>query len=178
MMSEYNVGYLVGCIAGVVCGIILVVLLLRFMNKDGSVKCKFDERQELIRGKGYKFGFHTFVVFMALDICFGEMLEMYADRMVISMTGLCLGILVYAVYAIWNEGYIALNENPKRVMITFALLSVLNIAIAVSSMLHGELLVDGRISFRMMNMICGITLLLIVIVIFAKSICTRSEDAR
>ena len=40
---------LAGVICGVLVGLVLVVIILKWVRGDGSKKCKFDERQELVR---------------------------------------------------------------------------------------------------------------------------------
>ena len=47
-MSNYDAGHVIGVSAGVAIGVLLVIAILKFSKKDGSLKCKYDERQELV----------------------------------------------------------------------------------------------------------------------------------
>lgn len=177
-MSSYSIGYMVGCMAGVIIGIILIAFLFKFTRKDGSVKCKYDERQQLIRGRGFKYGFFTMIVCEALVILFGGILEMFVERNIISFFGICLGVVVYASYSLWNDGYIALNENPKRLMIVFAVLSLMNIVIGISNILNGTLIENGIVSYRAVNLICGVMVLIIFIEMIIKYTSGKDSEER
>ena len=52
-------------------GIILIIIMatLKLSNTDGSSKTKYDERQQVARGKGYTYAFYTAAVF-AIIPCF------------------------------------------------------------------------------------------------------------
>lgn len=125
MRAEYGMGYLWGALVGIIAGVVLAAVLLKLTKKDGSMRCRYDERQEVVRGRGFKYGFFTMLIYFAAETLFGSFLELFADRSVISFIGLCLGVAVYAVYGIWKDAYISLNENPKRVIIVFFVIAAM-----------------------------------------------------
>lgn len=177
MSIKMSVGYVLGIGAGILCGIFVAILIAKMTRKDGSVKCKYDERQEIIRGRGFKYGFYTLLIYFALDIFLEELLERFAEQSVILFIGMCLGLAVYAVYGIWNDGYISLNENPTRVIITFILIAVFNFAVSIMRyLLHGDLCVNGVLTLNGINLVCGLLLLVVVFAMLAKQISRRKED--
>ena len=46
-----------GFAVGITVGVILVMVLLKMSNTDKKIKTEYDERQERIRGKAYKYAF-------------------------------------------------------------------------------------------------------------------------
>lgn len=52
-MGSHEVGYLIGVMVGLVVGLLAAAMFLKFIKKDHSWKCKYDERQELVRGRGF-----------------------------------------------------------------------------------------------------------------------------
>ena len=101
-----------GILCGAVVGLLIVVILLRLMKTDGSSKCKFDERQELVRGKGFQYGFFAIMISNAV-LLFMKAFEisLFSDLQVAMVLSIVIGISVFACYCIWNDGYFALNEK-------------------------------------------------------------------
>ena len=66
-----NESMVLGILCGLLIGGIVVVIILKLTKEDGSVKCKYDERQQLVRGIGFKYGFlccSSIIFFMAWQI--------------------------------------------------------------------------------------------------------------
>lgn len=166
-MGNYSMGYYAGVIFGVLLGVGLIVLLLKASKEDRSIRCRYDERQELVRGKGFKLGFFFLVIYNFLYLLFGDIAETAASRPIILATGTFFAIIVYVSYAIWHDGYVALNENPRRVVAVLASVSVLNFAVGVRNVLHYDLsqeeLMDGKL-----NLLCGGMALAVLILLLAK----------
>ncbi len=166
-----------GIICGVVIGLILVVLLLAVTKTDGTIHCKYDERQEAIRGKAYKYAFFTMLgstFFMML----WKIMEFpnFAEYEVLLFLNLVLGIFVYAAYSIWNEAYFALNENKNRLLISFFVIALVNLLISVNNISHGNILTDGKLNFYSLNLFCAFLCLMIFVVILAKKLKDRKEE--
>lgn len=134
-------------LAGVAFGCCLVLLLLKAAKKGGSIKCKYDERQQLVRGRGFKYGFFGWMAFNGIYIFMDIGLEVQCmDTSMVLLSGMLVGVMVYASYCIWNDGYFSLNENPKRAMAILAAASLLNIACAAYRIQEG-LLENGVLTF-------------------------------
>ena len=164
-----NVEMLIGMICGVAVGLILIGIMLKVTKTDGSMKCKFDERQQMIRGRGFKYAFFTLLIYDVVYGCIDAVMEkQWVDHLTGMFMGICLGVLVYVVYCIWNEGYFSLNQNPKRVLIAFALIAVWNLAIAAKNILRGAMIEGGKLTFASLNLVCGIMILIIFVVTLIK----------
>lgn len=172
----YEEGYMAGKLFGVICGGLVGLLLIVFMKKDGRLRCNYDERQELIRGRGFRYAFDAYIACMVADFLFGEMLERFMVRSVASMLYLCIGVLVVSVHGILNDGYFSLNENPKRVMAVFFGLFLINFAGSLFYIHNGLLIENGRLTERTINLFCAALLLIIFLTILIKNVCAKRQE--
>lgn len=92
------------------------------------------------------------------------------------LLGILFGIFIYVAYCVWHESYFSLNDNPKRVIVVFVLLALLNFGVGYRALRQGVLLEDGMLTVNSFNIFCGIFLLLLFFVMVAKHICKRNEE--
>ena len=160
MSTEERMGIVVGLTVGLATGLLFVALLFRKKVLD----CTFDERQERARGVAFKYGFFTL---MGSIFLYGAS-ELAVGRWCDALTGggLCLaaGILVFSVTCILKDAYLSLRERPRRIMTLFVLLSLYNLSLGALLAAHGELVEDGILTFRAINLVVGIMPLVILIV--------------
>ncbi|MBP3460773.1 MAG: hypothetical protein J6K58_16405 [Lachnospiraceae bacterium] len=167
---------MLGVLCGGLVGVILVVVLLRLTKKDGSIKCKYDERQQAVRGRGFKYGFFTLMFYDLVYAWIDEILgRRYFENSVGMIVGIFLGVLVYVSYCIWHEGYFSLNENPKKVLIVFAVIAIMNFAVFAVQLNRGNVIENGILTFRCVNLLCGIMFLIVFGVLLIKAICNKKE---
>lgn len=173
-----GIAYALGFIFGVlIVSAIVVVIILIATKEDGSIKCKYDERQELIRGRAYKISFYIMLIcnfiYVMLDEVYDKLpieTSLYMALVVI----LCVG--THAWYCIYNGAYIALNENTNRIIVALSLVGLFNIVLGITSLVKGEWVEDGMLTFNCSNMACGCMLLITVLVIIAKRIHDKKEE--
>lgn len=168
---------------GQVCGVVLVcvcviIALLLITKKDGSIKCKFDERQEIVRGRAYKYAFFTMMISEALFIVLNEMADMerYIASSLEMVIAICVGVAVYASYCIWHEGYFALNENPGRLLVVFIILGVMNVVLGGAAWQEGRCFENGVLTIEFSNAVCGVLSLWVSAMVALKWIRDRKED--
>lgn len=173
-----NLAYGLGFIVGVcIFSAIIIIPMLVGITKDKKLKRKYDERQELIRGRGFKIAFYTVMTFNMLYaiamIGFEKLpIEPSAVMMIIPI----MGVGVYAWYCILNDGYFALNERVPQTVIVFSIIAVANLMIGINCLLDGGMIVDGVIKFECMNLVCAIFMLITVFVILIKQHRDKKED--
>lgn len=158
-----------GVICGVLVGLVLVWIILKWVRGDGSSKCKFDERQERVRGTGFKYAFFTLLIYDGAYALMGMLLEkMPFDNTTGMFIGICVSVFVYAAYCIWHDGYLALNEKPVRVMIGFTLIGIFNLILGIHNIIAGAVLVDGQFTFHSTNLLCALLFIGIGVVYLLK----------
>lgn len=166
----------IGFLTGIILGCCFLVLFLKVTKKDGSIKCKFDERQQLVRGRGFKYGFFGYIIFNAACIVTDISLEKwFMDMSMTLLCGMLVGVAIYGSYSIWNDGYFSLNENPKRIVPLLAVITMLNMLCAAYR-IHNGLLENGKLTFlNGCNLFTGTTCLFLLLVLLVKRGCDHRK---
>ncbi len=169
----WSLGFFVGLL---VSGI-LFIILFKIVKKDSFIRCRYDERQQLVRGRGFKYGFFGCMIFGMIYILSDVGLKMqYMDTSMAVFLCIMIGAVIYVVYSIWNEAYFSLNENPKRITLLLTAVGVLNIVCSIYR-IHEGLFENGVLTFiNGSNLICGICILIILVVLIIKN-CSDQRKA-
>lgn len=178
MSTEYVAGFIVGFV--LVFAVILIVKKLIRKHVGGVVngKCSYDERQEIVRGKAFKYGFFSMMICNIILGLGPDILETELP-MVNSITmflGVAVGVIVFATYAIWNEGYFGLNERPKGMLMLFAFIAAINAFTSIMNGLDGNLVADGILQMGFLSVICSVMFVIVFGVVLIKSIVRKNED--
>lgn len=165
-----------GFLTGIIAGCVLLLLFIRLSKRNGAGKCNFDERQQIVRGRGFKYGFFAWLIFDAICIVTDIGLEeRFMDMSLTLLCGMLVGLAVYASYCIWNDGYVSFNQSPKRIMAILAAGGVLNLVCAVYRFQQG-MLENGKLTFlNGSNLLVAVTALFLLAVFIAKQ-CTDRRD--
>ena len=171
MSVQYRWGLLCGVAAGVLVGLLLVALI----KHKKVIDFHFDERQELARGKAFQYAFLTLAALALIYAALDTILVLPVDTMAGVFFCLCLAMVVFAVIYIRKEAYLSLYEKPGKVMTLFGLLAALNIGIGAMYCLQGDMVQNGVLSFRAVNPMTGVTLL-IIMAVYALHLMGRGEE--
>lgn len=167
----------IAILCGIAASILFAIFTLALTKTDNNVKCKFDERQEFIRGKGFKYGFFSMLICNALFVCM-ELAEipLFAEFEVLILIGSAIGIGFWVVYCIWNEGYFALNEDKKKLMILFAVIAIMNFIVGGIQLARGNVIQNGKLTYYSTNFICGFLFIVIFLTMLLKKVCRDGKD--
>jgi hypothetical protein len=137
---------------------------------------KYDERQELEQGRGFRYAFYTMLAFVGLVFCF-QMAELIPGHIAALLYGcsVFLGCAVYCIYCIWHDCYFALNQKTGAVLIVLGLIAALNLFLGISSIIDGSLIENGRLTFRSMNLLCGALFLVVFAALLMKKLWSGKE---
>ena len=111
----------------------LIFILVNFIISGGKMdKFRFDERQEALRGKGSRMAFLAMMFYM-IWIYMIDALGLVSEEFdtLLYMAGIILGVVIYAVYAIWHDCYFALNESKKSRIWIMVVVGVSNLIIGI-----------------------------------------------
>ncbi|MCQ2081060.1 MAG: hypothetical protein MJZ11_05335 [Lachnospiraceae bacterium] len=176
MSNEIMLGRSVGIAAGFMIGLILAAIIFKFANKDKKMKSQYDERQELVRGKGYKFAFWTFsvceAVFMIIDMAFPNIVPLFFA----AFASIMIAGIVLALYCIFKGAYWGMNNNRKRYIAVFIAAGLINFMSAIMAIVNGEMVVDGKLEPPSINLMCGIMLVIIGVAIAIDSFRNKKES--
>lgn len=138
-MDEYKLGFIVGIIAGCILLAVFGAITRTKRRKDGKMRCEFDERQEIVRGRGFKYGFFALLLTNLVSGFYFELSEtVVTDAFTFCVFTCCVGICVYVVYCIWNDAYFALNEKRNRLLAVFIFTFALNLLCGIRNLLTDE----------------------------------------
>lgn len=170
-------GRIIGVALGLVLGIILCLVVFVTANKNGKIKTEYDERQNEIRGKGFKYAFFTALVMLGIFACL-DVTEIYLpiSQATIYMFIVATSVGVDAVYNILNDGYWGLNNDKKKYEIFMAIIGLFNLGWSLFMYVDGRLIVDGVLSFAAINLICGILFLVLFVAMFIKSFSSKDDE--
>lgn len=185
--TEYTIGlesasatsllFKIALIVGVVIGLLVVVIILAVTKTGDDTKNQFDERQELVRGKGFQYGFFAIMISNAV-LLFMKAFEisLFSDLQVAMALSIVIGISVFACYCIWNDGYFALNEKRTGLLISFGCCGLLNVLITIGHIKDGAIIENGAFTFRSTNLFCALLFFVIFIALLAKHIKDGKEE--
>lgn len=122
-MDSYSLGVIVG-FAFIVAMFVLSLVLKKKYHKGDEY---YDERQILVRGKGYKISFMTVVVINVLYSLFlyGITKEFVSSQFVI-LASAYIGIVVYTLYCIFNDAYLQVGQKYKSWVIILLVVTIGN----------------------------------------------------
>ena len=168
----------IGAITGFVIGLLICIVIFKVCNRNGKMKSEYDERQEAIRGRGYKYGFYTGLLYMAfLTLWPLTDIELPISDTVRAFVGIMLSASVMCVYSIWNDAYWGINNNITRYIVVFILATAINILVAGRAISVGIMIEDGIVQAPAINLLCSIMFLIIAGVLFAKKYIINKEDS-
>lgn len=163
-------------------GIFVLVVLLSRKNrrKKGGV---YDERQELIRGKGYALGFWVMLIYyLSYWFSLYNVHEDIANKLIeygytFVFIGLFLGLTSTIVYSILNDAYFTAKQKPKSglfvslfMALTYSVILVIEFRDGVT---FGELLKSPKVIFLL-----GVCLFIVTaIATIIKMLRSRKEEA-
>ncbi|MBQ7360136.1 MAG: hypothetical protein IJW63_08580 [Lachnospiraceae bacterium] len=165
----------IAVVFGILLGFCFVAIILTLAVK-GDEKVRYDERQELVRGRGFKYAFVGFVTYNIIVYVLDLMqIDLYMSIGVSALASTLVGITIYAVYCIWNEGYFALNHRRGVVLATIGIGGWINIVIGAEGIISGTIWANGQFSIRVANVFCGIMCIIVWVVLLLKCIKDRKE---
>ena len=142
-MNYFNLGIAVGVFSGS-----LFVLFRNRLSKDKQ-DC-YDERQVIVRGKGYQYAFFTTMGLLMLYAAFAEPIEKYLEAGIIPLAILLFSGLILMGYCLFHDAFWGLSskKNKRMVVTVWALFSVLNVMHIVDNSSPDKMWIAGRLSSR------------------------------
>ncbi len=167
-----------GFAVGIMVGLVLVVVLFKMANTNNRIKTEYDERQEKIRGKAYRYAFYTTVICQAIvmTLSVGQ-IDLPIQDYVLQFASVLAGCTVLGVYCIWNDVYWGLNNDPKKYLIIFVIALALNAFAAIGSIVGGGIMEDGKLGLPMLNIMVIIMMLIVCIELIIKRCIDRTSEA-
>ncbi|MCR4838402.1 MAG: hypothetical protein K5897_05640 [Eubacterium sp.] len=174
----FSVSGMCGMFAIILGSCLMVLALVVWVKRRGLMRQKYDERQELEQGRGFRYAFFAALVEVGV-VLMVESMGLLPDRRawIFYAGSIFIGIIVYVIYCIWHDCYIALNEKRGTVMAVFGAIGAFNLVIGISSILsNGWFEPSGRFSVSVLNLMCAVMMLAVVIAGAIRSLVLRREE--
>ena len=168
-----STSYAAGLAFGIVTALIIFAVIWKFSKK--SMKGTFDERQELIRGRGYKYASFTMLGLLVLDLLlesFDAFETLPVTRTLVIFIMILAGVMVYALYCIKNDSYFGVGTDSRTYRAVMWVVIVCNAVSGFTRLKEGAM-VDGKLSFGP----CASLLFCLAFVIIMISISVKQRKA-
>ena len=168
----------IGFVVGLMFAAVLCVILFKFANSNRKIKSEYDERQEAIRNKGYRYSFYTVLALEAVMTILSVSEVTFAFPVYLVHLGIILaGCLVLCVYCIWNDVYWGLNNNRKRYTAIVVIAIVMNIIPIIAGIANGSIVKGGAVdSLPVMNIMVIVWMAIIGLAAIAKKLFAKNEE--
>lgn len=146
-------------------------------SETGISTRKYDERQIMNQGTGFKLGFITAVICMTVYLFTGPYwatclhLGQYASIALI----LTVSLLVFVVYCIFSDAYFTVDDSYYKSLL---LIAVISGNFLLSGLRSDSFDTNGIWDFNIIPFIFAIAGGILFIALIAKHICDRRADAR
>jgi len=176
-----NLAYTLGFVAGIASvAVIIAIISFLYKKKYGRKRKEYDERQEALRGKAYKYAYFTLIAYLLADGVITKGFEIrWAETITESYLGIMISVLVFAIICIKNDAYFSLTEKPGTYLVLFLVLGFVNIGVCVMRyIMHGSLITDGMLNQYAMNLFSGIMFLILAAAMAVKMFNERQLEKR
>ena len=135
-----STSYGAGLAFGIVTALIIFALVWKFSKR--FMKGTFDERQELVRGRGYKYACFTMLGLLVLDLLI-ESLDAFetlpVTRSLAIFIMILAGVMVYALYCIKNDSYFGVGTDTRTYRAVMWIVIVCNAISGFSGLREGAI---------------------------------------
>ena len=139
--------YAAGLAFGIAAALIIFAAVRRFSSKN--MKGTFDERQELVRGRGYKYACFTMLGLLTLDLLlesFGAFETLPVSRSLAIFFMILTGVMVYALYCVRNDSYFGVGTDVRTYRAVMWIIIVCNAVSGFTGLRNGAM-EDGKLIF-------------------------------
>ncbi len=158
--------------------LVVAVIAVLALTKQKRQTSGYDEMQLKIRARGYKIGFFTALILLAVT----SMLSETGTLLTLVTPGfsafavLIVSVVVFAVYCIVHDAFVAICGNARSFLIIAAMVVLINGISAVRHITLGTLLEEGRLGFSGgTNILMCLGFLTILITLIVKTLRNRKE---
>lgn len=164
----YAIGKGVGFIIGITVGIIFCVLIFKKLNNNNKVKTEYDERQKAVRGQGFTLAFWTLSAYLFILMILDIMeISVPAVDAIKYFAGFIIASSVLCVHNIVYGAYFGTNSISARWTVFLVAFIILNGYSTVRAFMHGELIVDGKVT---LIATCPLSMILLLTAVIALGI--------
>ena len=166
-------------VSGILLCVMIALWILNRKKRNASGIKEFDEMQTVIRGRGYRIGFLTAVILLAVMILLSELDALTGVTAGFAFFAvLIISVTTFGVYCIAHDAFLGIREKPKRTMILFLIIVIGDGAVSVIDLISGKMTENGRLSFSGgSSVLMFAAFLILLITMIVKTARGRKEAA-
>ena len=172
-----NTAMALGFVTGILVVAIVCTVMVKMAKKKGCVgRGKYDERQQIARGKAFTWAYAVLLVYLAVWMVFRTMEIPFFMEGASVIIGALLSIAVFVGYSIFHDAYFKASESPRTWLIIISAISLLNMGIGVGKLLRGETIAERL--YNNMNLFVGALFVVVLVCVVIKRAvdCSSGED--
>ena len=156
--------------------ILLSIIICKSVHNDGNALPKYDERQRIIRGRGYMYAFYTTLIIYCVIpfVIKGDTKKFLGDMLFFGPA--LIGILIHISYCVWQNAYVELNTEFKRCVAVILSTSLFNLFIGLTSLTSGKMVENDKLQVTALSLAVGALGTIIVIEMFIKRMIDKRGD--
>lgn len=174
-------------ILGFICGLAVVAIICLAKQLISKHKQKqqpkqkqngeFDERQEAIRGTGFKYTYLTAMLVLLLGGCIDSLAGgPHCSTLLFALIDFWISISVFTTYCVVKDAYFTLRSQRKTLICVFLVVGLINIGIGTIYAVGEGLIADGMLSSCAINLITGVCCVYLGLMMIARSIYERRQE--
>ena len=158
--------------------VVIAVVTAIVTVRSRKAEIKFDERQQIARGRAFEAGFYTLMLTLLGYIFCNNVMD-------ISVLGVEIGIAlciivsvgVFAMVGVLKDAFLEFNSSAKARGFFFGVLGGINLALGVWAVLDGRLFENGQLSLPVLNLSIGGLMLVVVACIAVRNALQKKQAA-
>ncbi len=136
----------------VLLAVVVVTVIMLSTRKYRKEHSNYDEMQILYRARGYKIGFFTMMIILALEIFMEAVLELrIAETSIYLFLPIMIGVTVYGCYNIIRGSFFSVGDDGMRYTLMIGVVAVCEIIGGLPYLIKGNIIKDGLIRFEGAN---------------------------
>ena len=170
-----NTAMALGFVTGILVVAIVCTVMAKMAKKKGCIgKGKYDERQQIARGRAFTWAYATLLVYLAVWMVFRSMDIPFFMEGVSVIIGALLSIAVFVGYSIFHDAYFKASESPRTWIGILCAVGTLNLVIGILHLMRGTDL-QTRL-YDNMNLPVGLLMLATLACVVIKRVMDRRAE--
>lgn len=96
----------------------------------------YDERQELLQNRGYRYAAYGMILTSAFAVIWSEELMKVITGGLLALLIMLIGIVIYVSYAVLHDAYFPMNKNSGMASVgLFGVIAIIELIVVVKNML-------------------------------------------
>lgn len=158
MSTEYIIGVIVGVLLG-----LLVLWLCCKQLKIKKQSARYDERQLIARGKAFRTGFFTILIYCVVYAAVNAFGAVWCKDAVGMFIGCLVGVTAFVLSAIRHDAYFGVNEDVGSILKFGGVVVFFCLVGGIINIVKGELIEDGLLTGNILSLLVAVMWVIIIV---------------